>query len=114
MVLELARPVALLCSILSLLGVFHAAFLEPTGDVEQRLVGSLGPLLLAASIAFAGGLTFQARWRTGGNRRSEYVVPLIETFPMRIFCWSVAGMAVLFLLSWYLEAHCIFYRDIRF
>ena len=114
MVLELARPVALLCGILSLLGVFHAAFLDPTADVEQRLVGSLGPLLLAASIAFAGGLTFQARWRTGRNRRSEYVVPLIETFPMRIFFWSVAGMAVLFLISWYLETHCIFYRDIRF
>jgi hypothetical protein len=113
MVLELARPVALLFSILSLLGVFHSAFLEPTGDVEQRLVGSVGPLLLAAGIAFVGGLTFQARWRTGGNGRSEYVVPLIETFPVRIFCWSVAGMAVLFLLSWYIEAHCIFYRDIR-
>jgi hypothetical protein len=112
MVLELARPIALLCGILSLLGVFHAAFLEPTGDVEERLIGSLGPLLLAASIAFAGGLTFQARWRTGGNRRN--VAPLIETFPVLIFCWSVAGMAVLFLLSWYLEAHCIFYRDIRF
>lgn len=114
MVLELARPVALLCSILSLLGVFHSAFLEPAGDVEQRLVGLLGPLLLAASIALMSGLTFQARWRTGGSRRSEYVVPLIETFPVRIFCWSVTGMAVLFLLSWYLEAHCIFYRDIRF
>ena len=114
MVLELARPIALLFSILSLLGVFHAAFLEPAGDMEQRLVGSLGPLLLAASIAFAGGLTFQARWRMGGNRRSAYVAPLIETFPVRIFCWSVAGMAVLFVLSWYLETHCIFYRDIHF
>lgn len=114
MVLELARPVALLCGILSLLGVFHAVFLEPAEDVEQRLVGSLGPLLLAASIAFAGGLTFQARWRTGRTPGSAYVAPLIETFPVRIFCWSVAGMAVLFMLSWYIEAHCIFYRNIHF
>lgn len=114
MVLELARPVALLCGILSLLGVFHAAFLEPVGDVEQRLVGLVGPLLLAAGIALAGGLTFQARWPTGGNRRIEYVAPLIETFPVRIFCWSMIGMAALFLLSWYLETHCIFYRDTHF
>jgi hypothetical protein len=114
MVLELARPVALLCGILSLLGVFHAAFLEPVGDVEQRLVGSVGPLLLAAGIALAGGLTFQARRPAGGNSSSEHVAPLIETFPVRIFCWSVIGMAVFFLLSWYLETHCIFYRDIRY
>jgi len=114
MVLELARPVALLCSILSLLGVFHSAFLEPAGDVEQRLVGSLGPLLLAAGMALLGGLTFQARRRGGANHRGEYGASLIETFPVRVFCWSVAGMAVLFLLSWYLETHCIFYRDIRF
>ena len=114
MVLELARPVALLCSILSLLGVFHAAFLEPTADVEQRLIGLVGPLLLAAGIALAGGLTFQARWPAGASLRSEYGASLIETFPVRIFCWSVIGMAVLFLLSWYIEAHCIFYRDIRF
>ena len=114
MVLELAKPVALLCSILSLLGVFHSAFLEPAADVEQRLIGSLGPLLLAAGIALMSGLAFQARWRTGANHRSEYRASLIETFPVRIFCWSVAGMTVLFILSWYLEAHCIFYRDIRF
>lgn len=114
MVLELARPVALLCSILSLLGVFHAAFLEPTGDVEQRLVGSLGPLLLAAGIALMGGLIFQVGRRVDGRNHSEHVASLIETFPVRIFCWSATGMTGLFILSWYLETHCIFYRDIHF
>ena len=110
MVLELAKPVALLCSILSLLGVFHAAFLEPASDVEQRLVSSLGPLLLAAGIALIGGLIFQA----GQRNRSEHGVSLAEAFPVRMFCYAVGGMLLLFLLSWYLEAHCIFYRDIRF
>jgi len=110
MILELARPVALLGCILSLLGVFRAAFLEPGSDVEQRITGSLGPLLLAVGIALAGGLIFQA----GSHDRAGHSTSLIDAFPMRVFLWSIAGMLLLFLLSWYLEAHCIFYRDLRF
>lgn len=114
MALELAKPIALLCSILSLLGVFHAAFLEPAADVEQRVFGSLGPLLLAAGIALMGALVFHADGHAGKNISSFDTASLIGTFPMRIFCWTVGGMLPLFFLSWYLEAHCIFYRDVRF
>jgi hypothetical protein len=119
MMLELAKPVALLCSILSLLGVFHAAFLEPASDVEQRLAGSLGPLLLAAGIALTSGLIFYAgsnRAESNAGRHTLNVdaASLIGTFPVRVFCWTMSGMMLLFILSWYLEAHCIFYRDVRF
>ena len=110
MILELARPVALLCCILSLLGVFRAAFLELSSDVEQRLAGSVGPLLLAVGIALISGLIFQAR----GCSRAGHSASLVETFPMKVFLWSIAGMLLLFLLSWYLEAHCIFYGNLRF
>jgi hypothetical protein len=31
-----------------------------------------------------------------------------------MFCWAAAVMVVLFVVSWYLETYCVFYRDIRF
>ena len=33
---------------------------------------------------------------------------------MRVFFWTTGVMLVLFLLAWYLETHCIFYRDVRY
>ena len=116
MVLELVRPIALLSCILSLLGVFHAAFLDPAADVEQRMLGSFGPLLLAAAMALAAGLVFlPARHSSLGARRHNVgLASLVATFPMKVFCWTMAGMAALFAVSWYLEAYCIFYRNVRF
>jgi hypothetical protein len=119
MLLELARPVALLGCILSLLGVFHAAFLVPASDVEQRIASSFGPLLLAAGTALIGGLVFRGReFRGSGyaDRRSSsaYAMSFLHTFPVQVFCWAAGGMVTLFVISWYLETHCIFYRDIHF
>ena len=39
---------------------------------------------------------------------------LSGTLPVQIFFWATGIMTVLFLVSWYLEAYCIFYRDVRF
>jgi hypothetical protein len=116
MVLELARPIALLGCILSLLGVFHAVFLEPAADFEQRMLGSFGPLLLAAGMALAAGLVFLPGRHSllGARRRDVGLASLVATFPMKVFCWTMAGMTALFAVSWYLEAHCIFYRNVRF
>jgi hypothetical protein len=119
--LELARPVTLLCSMMSLLAVFHTAFLGPEADYSQRIYDSLGVLLLAAGFSLVGGLVFLEDGRENGerlrkascvNRRRE--LRIIETFPVQVFCWTTGIMAVLFVLSWYLETHCIFYRDIHF
>jgi hypothetical protein len=110
MLLELAKPVALLCCLFSLLGVFHAAFLAPATDVEERLYGSFGPLLLAAGIALLGGLIFRA----GRHRPGIADTSLIATFPVQIFSWTTGIMLALFVISWYLETHCIFYKDVRF
>ena len=121
MLLELARPVALLCSMMSLLAVFHTAFLGPATDYSQRIYDSLGVLLLAAGFSLVGGLVFQEDGRENGerlrkasrvSRRRE--LRIIETFPVQVFCWTTGIMTVLFVLSWYLETHCIFYRDIHF
>ena len=110
MFLELARPVAVICCLLSLLAVFHTAFLGGEAEFAERLVNSLGVVLLAAGVAMLGGLAFQRR---DGKRVSAGAVRLIETFPVRVFCWTTGIMAVLFVTAWYLETHCIFFKDVR-
>jgi hypothetical protein len=119
--LELARPVTLLCSMLSLLAVFHTAFLGPEMDYSTRIYDSLGVLLLAAGFSLMGGLIFLEDGHKNSDRLRK--VPrmgrrrelrITETFPVQVFCWTTGIMAVLFVLSWYLETHCIFYRDIHF
>ncbi len=141
MLLELARPVTLLGSILSLLVVFHRMFLGDEIDVRQRIYNSLGVLAVAAVCAMVSGLTF----REGGGEPSEeslaatrrvtrvagwkpqpklrlvadhgrlLVSPrrelkLAETFPVQVFLWATAGMALLFLLSWFLETYVLSLR----
>jgi hypothetical protein len=105
MLLELARPVSLMASMLSLLAVFHVAFLGTETDFVQRLVHGLAMLAVAAGISLLSGLTFL------GDADAEQ---LGRTFPVRVFCWTSGLMAVLFAVSWYLETHCIFYKDVRF
>jgi hypothetical protein len=110
MFVEVAKPITLLFSILSLYGVFHTAFLLPTTDVEQRLSESLGLLALAAGICLLSGLIF----REAPENKDTRCDRLVATLPVQLFCWASTVMLILFLVSWYLESHCIFYRDIRF
>jgi hypothetical protein len=110
MLVELARPVTLISTILSLYALFHAAFLIPASNVHQRIYASLEMLALAAAISLAGGLAFRestSKSPTGGIR-------LTGTLPVRVFCWSASVMLILFIVSWYVESYCVFYRDIRF
>ena len=115
MFLELAKPLTLLFSILSLYGVFHTAFLLPAREVDQRIIESFPLLVLAAAICLLSGLIFREApedRNTSSARLSS--ARLMNTFPVQIFCWAAGLMFILFLVSWYLESHCIFYRDIRF
>jgi hypothetical protein len=117
MLLEIARPVTLLASLLSLLAVFHTAFLGAETDFPQRMYDSAGVLLLAAGISLVSGMAFlsgKANKRSGTSPTQLTLAQITETFPMRIFFWTTGVMLVLFLLAWYLETHCIFYRDIHF
>ena len=117
MLLELARPVTLLASLLSLLAVFHTAFLGVETDFQQRMYDSAGVLLLAAGISLVSGMAFlpgKADKRPGTSPSRLRLAQITETFPMRVFFWTSGVMLVLFLLAWYLETHCIFYRDIHF
>jgi hypothetical protein len=109
MLMEVAKPVTLIFCILSLYAVFNTAFLGLSIDPHQRICESLLQLALAAVMAVISGLIF--RDATPGPYAHTR---LTATLPMQIFCWAAGVMLVLFMLSWYMETHCIFYRDIHF
>lgn len=130
MVLELAQPIAFLLSILSLYSVFHAAFLTPA-SLDDRIHHALLRLAFAAAIAVVSAYIFReadlqadARFdaefaahfgRGFGSPSTQPPTPsLVTTLPLRLFCWTVAAMAVLFAVSWYVETYVVLYRDIHY
>jgi hypothetical protein len=134
MLLEIAKPVALLLCILSLYGVFYTAFLVQPSDLEQRIWNSLELLSIAAGICLVSGLIFrepieapndrlEVEWRAWRQRWKEregwedaeehQPERLMDTLPMRLFCWASVLMVFLFVASWYLETYVVFYRDVR-
>jgi formate/nitrite transporter FocA (FNT family) len=106
MLLEVAKPIALTLCLLSLDAVFYTAFLVPSSDLEQKTWDSLVLLSFAAGICLASGMIFREPTQTGA-------VGLARTLPVQMFCWAAGLMLALFLASWYLETHCVFYKDVR-
>jgi len=107
MFLEVAKPVTFILCILTLYASFHAAFLNPASHLEQRAYASLALLALAAGISLISGLIF----RQGAHSAKS---TLVTTLPVQMFCWASSVMLILFIISEYLESHCVFYRDVRF
>ena len=113
MLLDVAKPVALLLCVLSLCALFDAAFLVPgMPDLLPGLPGSalnskildFLPLFgLTTAISVVSGLLFR-------EAEPEPRPSLSATFPLQLFYWTTGIMVVLFTISWYLENHCIFYR----
>jgi len=115
MLLELAKPVALLLCLLSLYAVFHTAFftledpqllLQPHQAIRDRIIDSLLLLALSAGISLIGGLIF----------REAEPLPhpsLSATLPLQIFYWATSIMLVMFFLSLFLETHYIFSPSIH-
>ena len=110
MLVEIAKPVALLLCMLSLYAVFHTAFLIPASDLHDTIWNSLELLTLAAGIAVAAGLIF----RDSAPESSASRASLASTLPVQIFCGTSGAIVFLFLASWYLENHFVFYREVRF
>jgi hypothetical protein len=116
MLVEVAKPVTLISCILSLYAVFHTAFLAPSSDMHERIYHSLGLLVLAAAISLISGLVFRTATEEWGPSEAQQArgARLTSTLPVQTFFWASSAMLVLFVVSWYLESHCIFYRDVRF
>ena len=98
MLLELLRPVSFFLSMLSLYPVLGSAFVVPGTRGEERLWMALLRLAVAGCLCFASGLLFRQEARRG---------TLLTTLPVRLFFCAVGGMAVLFCLSWWLDAHYV-------
>jgi len=109
MLRELAKPVTLALCILSIYALFATAFLIPENSLPTKIYDSLGALALAGGFALVSGFVFRdAEPAPARDAR------LARTLPVQLFCWATGVMAVLFAVSWYVERHCIFYRDVRF
>jgi hypothetical protein len=102
MVQEIARPIALALCMLCLCALFYHVFLMQAVDFEQGVWDSLILLSLAAGICLVSGVICR-----------DSREPLARTLPVQMFFWSVFAMLVFFIASWYLETHCIFYKDVR-
>ncbi len=102
MLLDLGKVLSLLSSIVSLYYVAVDAFFVPGTRWEDRLSMSIAKVGLAACVCFASGILFS--WTQTEHGES---VPLMSTLPVRMFLWTVVGVAILFAVSWYLDAYYV-------
>jgi len=102
MLLDLARTASFLLSLLSLCWVTIGAFFVPGSRWEDRLTLALLRVALAACICFFSGLLFS--WPSSSHRSHRHSQPpsLVSTLPVQLFFWTIAGIALLFLGSWFL------------
>jgi hypothetical protein len=98
MIFEIARPLSFFVSMLALFPVVAGAFFVPGSHWEDRLIIAAARMGLAGCVALLSGILFARPWlyNDGGRR-------LIAALPVRIYLWTILGVAVMFLLSWYLE-----------
>ncbi len=108
MLVEVARPIVLILNIISLYAVFKGAFLAPAVSLEQRVLDFLCLLALAGALSVVSGFIFLYGATSPAGR-----LRVGSTLPVQLFYWAASIMLALFLVSWYVDSHCIFYRDIR-
>ena len=104
MLLELLKPISFFASLLSLYPVLPSAFFVPGTRWEERLEMALLRVVVAACICFTSGFIF-ALPEYGG--RAGPHEPILRTLPVRVFFCAVGGMAVLFLLTWWLDTYYV-------
>ena len=98
MFFEIARPLSFFVTLLALYPVVVSAFFVPGSRWEDRLILAAARMGLAGCLALVSGILFARPWLYhDGPRR------LLAALPVRIYLWTILGVAVLFLLSWYLE-----------
>jgi hypothetical protein len=103
MLLELAKPLSFFLSMLSLYPVLASAFFVPGSRWEERLGMALLRVALAGCICFSSGLLYAWHPRTD----PEASEPLLTTLPVKLFFWAIAGVTILFVLSWWLDTYYV-------
>lgn len=109
MLSETSKLASVILCITSLYSLFYATCLQPSVELGQRIEDSVVLLFLAGAISVVGGLIFRDADKEWNPR-----VRLISTLPVQLFCWAFGAITILYLLSLYLESHCVLYRDVRF
>jgi len=111
---ELGKTLSFFLSILSLFPIFGSAFFVPGARWQERLTMSLLKIAMAGCACFASGLFFcqpSPTSRIPGVKDPDFEKPLtdrlIHTLPVRMFFWTLAGVALLFLASWYIEEYYV-------
>lgn len=107
MLLEILRPLSFFLSLLSLFPVLMTAFFLPGSRWEERLEMALLRIAISASVCFASGFLYSRAAPGPSSANSATAEPLLSTLPVRLFFWAIAGMALLFALSWWLEAYYV-------
>lgn len=99
---EIGKALSFMLSILSLFPLVVSAFFEPGTHWQDRLTMSMVRIGLAACVCSASGLFFSRP-----SSPDDRGVPLTQTLPVRMFFWTLLGVALMFVLSWYLEAYFV-------
>ena len=99
MLLEIFQFLSFLLSLLSLYWVTISAFFIPGSLWQDRLTLALLRLAVSGCVCFFSGLLFcwPSRLRRGHPT-------LVSTLPVQLFFWALAGIAVLFVSSWYIAS----------
>jgi hypothetical protein len=100
-ILDLARAFSFFLSLLSLYWVTLSAFFIPGTRWQERLSLALLRMSLAACVCFFSGLLFS--WPARTSRRNPERIT--STLPVQLFFWTLGGIALLFLCSWYLASY---------
>ena len=103
MFLEVGKAISFILSILSLYPIVVSAFFVPGTHWDDRLSMSLAKIALAGCVCFASGIFFCASPRSGNDRGER----LMQTLPVRMFFWTLAGVAIFFVLAWYLDEYYV-------
>jgi hypothetical protein len=102
MMLDIAKALSFFASMLSLYPVVVSAFFVPGTRWEDRMVVALARVGLAGCVSLLSGILFLRPWRASPAHEH-----LLATLPVRLYLWTVAGVAVLFALSWYLDVSVV-------
>ncbi len=104
MLLDLTKALSFFVSMLALYPVVAGAFFVPGSHWQDRLILALARMGLAGCLALVSGILFAKPWvNQGGPGQDGAGQRLMATLPVRIYLWTILGVAILFLLSWYLE-----------
>ena len=97
--LEIGKAIGLILSMLSLYPVVISAFFVPGTRWQERLILSLVKIAISACICFTSGLLFLPKSTPG----QDFEDRIMSTPPVRIFCWAMVAVVVLFIVAWYIE-----------